>query len=111
MKLGERMIMNFNEMLTMSGKVDFPQQSKCGVRVSIRMNMEPGQPSGLVVSAASSLSVPLPPLQVFTFLQKLDSRQQVLFLLYLFLDLHDHQKTTKRLRVTVGRSFLWNRNL
>ncbi|CAE5965958.1 unnamed protein product [Arabidopsis arenosa] len=76
MKLGERIVKNFNEMLTMSGKVDFPQQSKNGVRVSIRMNNEAGQPPGIVVSASSSLSIPLTPLQVFVFLQNLDTRQQ-----------------------------------
>ncbi|XP_010485661.1 PREDICTED: homeobox-leucine zipper protein HDG8-like [Camelina sativa] len=76
LKLGERMIMNFNEMLTMSGKVDLPQQSKCGVRVSMRMNLEAGQPPGLIVSAASSLAISLPPVQVFDLLRKLDTREQ-----------------------------------
>ncbi|CAF2086821.1 unnamed protein product [Brassica napus] len=76
MKLGERMVMNFNEMLTMSGKVDFPQQSKCGVRISIRMNHDSGQPSGLVVSAASSFSVPITPLQVFDSLLNNETRHQ-----------------------------------
>ncbi|KAL0720016.1 hypothetical protein Bca4012_069340 [Brassica carinata] len=76
MKLGERMVRNFNEMLTMSGKVDFPQQSKCGVRISIRMNNEAGQPSGLVASAASSFSVPATPLQVFNILRNNETRHQ-----------------------------------
>ncbi|ESQ49775.1 hypothetical protein EUTSA_v10021974mg [Eutrema salsugineum] len=76
MKLGERMLKNFNDMLTMSGKVDFPQHSKCGVRISIRMNMEPGQPTGLVVSAASCLSIPLSPLQVFNCLRDNNTRHQ-----------------------------------
>ncbi|KAG2273225.1 hypothetical protein Bca52824_067780 [Brassica carinata] len=76
MKLGERMLKNFNEMLIMSGKVEFPQQSKCGVRISIRMNMEAGQPPGLVVSAASCLSVPLTPLQVFNCLRSNDIRHK-----------------------------------
>ncbi|XP_023642295.1 homeobox-leucine zipper protein HDG8 isoform X2 [Capsella rubella] len=76
MKLGGRMIQDFNGMLTMSGKVDFPKQSKCGVRVSIRLNQEQGQPPGLIVSAASSLSIPLTPSQVFDFLLKLDNRHQ-----------------------------------
>ncbi|KAF8048008.1 hypothetical protein N665_2726s0005 [Sinapis alba] len=76
MKLGERMVKNFSEMLTMSGKVDFPQQSKCGVRISIRMNNEAGQPSGLVVSAASSFSVPTAPLQVFNSLRNNETRHQ-----------------------------------
>ncbi|KAF2596473.1 hypothetical protein F2Q68_00007554 [Brassica cretica] len=74
MKLGERMVKIFNEMLIMSGKVEFPQQSKCGVRISIRMNMEPGQLPGLVVSAASCLSIPLTPLQVFNSLRSNDTR-------------------------------------
>lgn len=85
MKLGERMVKNFNEMLAMSGKVDFPQQSKCGVRISIRMNHDSGQPSGLVVSAASSFSVPITPLQVFDSLLNNETRHQVLLS---FLDLH-----------------------
>ncbi|KAJ4886266.1 Homeobox-leucine zipper protein HDG8 [Raphanus sativus] len=76
MKLGERMVKNLNEMLTMSGKVDFPQQSKCGVRISIRMNNEAGQPSGLVVSAASSFSVPVTPLQVYNTLRNNETRHQ-----------------------------------
>ncbi|KAL1211480.1 Homeobox-leucine zipper protein HDG8 [Cardamine amara subsp. amara] len=76
MKVGERMLKKFNEMLTMSGKVDFPQQSKCGVRVSIRLNSAAGQPQGIVISAASSFSIPVSPLQVFTFLSNIDIRQQ-----------------------------------
>lgn len=82
MKLGERMTKSFNEMLTMSGKVDFPQQSKCGVRISIRMNTEPGQPSGLVICAASCLSVPITPLEVFNRLRDFDNRKEVLILLF-----------------------------
>ncbi|KAJ4873172.1 Homeobox-leucine zipper protein HDG8 [Raphanus sativus] len=69
MKIGERMLKIFNEMLIMSGKVEFPQQSKCGVRISIRMNMEAGQPPGLVASAASCLSISRTPLQVFNCLR------------------------------------------
>ncbi|CAH8391353.1 unnamed protein product [Eruca vesicaria subsp. sativa] len=76
MKLGERMLQNFNEILIMPGKVEFPQQSKCGVRISIRMNMEPGQPTGSVASAASCLSIPLTPLQVFNRLRSNVIRHQ-----------------------------------
>lgn len=78
MKVSERMLKSFNEMLTMSGKVDFPQQSKCGVRVSIRINTQAGQPPGIVVCAASSLSIPVAPLEVFNLLRNIDTRQQVL---------------------------------
>ncbi|CAA7032802.1 unnamed protein product [Microthlaspi erraticum] len=76
MKLGARMTKSFNEMLSMSGKVDFPQHSKCGVRISVRLNTEPGQPSGLVVCAASCLSVPITPLQVFNRLRNFVNRQE-----------------------------------
>ncbi|CAN7121657.1 unnamed protein product [Brassica rapa subsp. narinosa] len=76
MKLGERMVKIFNEMLIMSGKIEFPQQSKGGVRILIRMNMKPGQIPGLVASAASCLSIPLTPLQVFNSLRRNDTRHQ-----------------------------------
>ncbi|CAH2055221.1 unnamed protein product [Thlaspi arvense] len=76
MKLGERMLKQFNEMLTMSGKVDFPQHSKCGVRISLRVNNEAGQPHGLVVSAATCLSIPRTPLQVFNALRSSDTRHE-----------------------------------
>ncbi|KAH0937229.1 LOW QUALITY PROTEIN: hypothetical protein HID58_004690 [Brassica napus] len=76
MKLGERMVKIFSEMLIMSGKIEFPQQSKGGVRILIRMNMKPGQIPGLVASAASCLSIPLTPLQVFNSLRSNDTRHQ-----------------------------------
>lgn len=78
MKVGERMLKIFNQMLTMSGKVDFPQTSNCGIRVSVRLNNEDGQPPGLVLSAASSFSVPFTPLQVFNILNNTNTRHQVL---------------------------------
>ncbi|CAH2079760.1 unnamed protein product [Thlaspi arvense] len=63
MKLGERMLKNFNKMWTMSDKIDFPQHSKCGVRISLRVNNEARQPHVLVVRAATCLSIPRTPLQ------------------------------------------------
>ncbi|GAY53233.1 hypothetical protein KPL70_025919 [Citrus sinensis] len=54
----------------MSGKLDFPQLSEVnnsGVRVSVRKSLGHGQPSGIVVSAATSLWLPLPSHNVFNF--------------------------------------------
>ncbi|CAN8269833.1 unnamed protein product [Cochlearia groenlandica] len=76
MKIGERMLKAFNEMLTMSGKVDFPMHSKNGVRISIRVNNETGQLPGLVITAASFLAIPLAPLHVFNCMRNLDTRHQ-----------------------------------
>ena len=64
----------------MSDKLDLPQQSganNSGVRISVRTNTEAGQPPGLIVCAGSSLSLPLPPLQVYDFLRNLEVRHQV----------------------------------
>ncbi|XP_057492623.1 homeobox-leucine zipper protein ROC8-like isoform X2 [Actinidia eriantha] len=61
MDLSHRMVKNFWAMLSMSGKLDFPHLSELnnsGVRVSVRQSNEPGQPCGMVVSAASSLWLP-----------------------------------------------------
>ncbi|KAF2325701.1 hypothetical protein GH714_033345 [Hevea brasiliensis] len=51
MKLAHRMVKNFCSMLSMSGKLDFPQLSEVknsGVRVSVRKSMETGQPGGMI---------------------------------------------------------------
>lgn len=81
MKLAHRMVKNFCSMLSMSGKLDFPQLSEVnnsGVRVSVRKSLEPGQPSGMVVSAATSLWLPLPSPNVFNFLKDEKMRVQVI---------------------------------
>ncbi|AAD46012.1 Similar to gb/Z54356 HD-ZIP protein (Athb-10) from Arabidopsis thaliana and contains a PF/00046 homeobox domain [Arabidopsis thaliana] len=79
MSLGERMLKNFAWIMKMSDKLDLPQQSganNSGVRISVRTNTEAGQPPGLIVCAGSSLSLPLPPLQVYDFLRNLEVRHQ-----------------------------------
>lgn len=80
MNLGERMLKNFAWILKMSGNYDFSQLSETnssGVRVSVRVNSEFGQPTGLIVCAASSLCLPLSPLEVYNFLTNLEIRHQV----------------------------------
>ncbi|WCJ25143.1 Homeobox-leucine zipper protein ROC8 [Euphorbia peplus] len=79
MKLSQRMVRNFCATLSMSGKLDFPQLSEAnnsGVRVSVRKSCESGQPGGMVVSAATSLWLPLPPPSVFSFFKDESTRVQ-----------------------------------
>lgn len=70
----------FVQCLSMSGKLDFPQLSEVnnsGVRVSVRKSLGHGQPSGIVVSAATSLWLPLPSHNVFNFFKDEKMRVQV----------------------------------
>lgn len=80
MKLAHRMVKNFCAGLSMSGKLDFPNLSEVnnsGVRVCVRKSEEPGQPSGTIVSAATSLWLPLVPQVVFNFFRDENTRVQV----------------------------------
>nr|XP_011469296.1 PREDICTED: homeobox-leucine zipper protein HDG11-like [Fragaria vesca subsp. vesca] len=77
--LSHRMVKNFCGMLSMSGKLDFPQLSEMknsGVRVNIRKSIEPGEPSGMVVVAATSLWLPLHSQDVFNFFTNEQTREQ-----------------------------------
>ncbi|GMP25578.1 hypothetical protein CsSME_00002377 [Camellia sinensis var. sinensis] len=79
MDLSQRMVKNFWKMLSMSGKLDFPQLSELnnsGIRVSVRQNNEIGQPSGMIVSAASSLWLPLSSETLFNFFTDEKTRHQ-----------------------------------
>ncbi|XP_062006738.1 homeobox-leucine zipper protein HDG11-like [Rosa rugosa] len=79
MKLSHRMVKNFCGMLSMSGKLDFPQLSEVnnsGVRVNVRKSIEPGEPSGMVVAAATSLWLPLHSQDVFNFFTNEKTRVQ-----------------------------------
>ena len=80
MKLSHRMVKNFCGVLSMSGKLDFPQLSEVnnsGVRISVRISSELGQPSGTIVSAATSLWLPLQPESIFNFFKDEKARVQV----------------------------------
>ncbi|CAN6864502.1 unnamed protein product [Brassica oleracea] len=79
MDLGERMSKNFAWILKMPEKSGFSQQTatnSSGVRISVRVNEEVGQPAGLIVCAGLSLCLPLAPLQVYNFLKNLEVRHQ-----------------------------------
>ncbi|XP_022857522.1 homeobox-leucine zipper protein HDG11-like [Olea europaea var. sylvestris] len=70
MKLSHRMIKDFFEMLSMSNNLAFSHVSELnnsGVRVSLRQSNGLGQPKGLIVSAATSLWLPLSPENLFNF--------------------------------------------
>ncbi|KAJ0231466.1 Homeobox-leucine zipper protein HDG9 [Hirschfeldia incana] len=79
MALGERMLKNFAWILKMPENSGFPQQpvtNSSGVRISMRVNKEVGQPAGLIVCAGLSLCLPLAPQQVYNFLKNLEVRHQ-----------------------------------
>ncbi|KAJ4828788.1 hypothetical protein Tsubulata_010801 [Turnera subulata] len=79
LKLAHRMVKNFCASLSMTGKLDFPQLSEVnnsGVRVQVRKSIEPGQPGGMIVSAATSLWLPLQPQDVFNFFKDEETRAQ-----------------------------------
>ncbi|TQD88460.1 hypothetical protein C1H46_025984 [Malus baccata] len=79
MKLSQRMVKNFCGMLSMAGKLDFPQLSEVnnsGVRVSVRKSAESGQPHGMIVSVATSLWLPLPSETVYNFFRDEKNRVQ-----------------------------------
>ena len=106
MDLSHRMVKNFWAMLSMSGKLDFPHLSELnnsGVRVSVRQSNEPGQPCGMVVSAASSLWLPRSCEDLLNFFRDEKTRSQV----YLYQE-HDffHQnqcilKTVQNIKISV----------
>ncbi|EOA36637.1 hypothetical protein CARUB_v10011882mg [Capsella rubella] len=79
MNLGERMLKNFAWIMKMATKLDFSRPSDADnskIRISVRTNTQAGQPVGLIVCASSSLSLPVPPVQVYNLLKNLEVRNQ-----------------------------------
>ncbi|KAI3451346.1 hypothetical protein Pfo_008011 [Paulownia fortunei] len=79
MWLSHRMVKNFCEVLSMSDKLDFPHLSELnnsGVRVSLRKSNGPGQPDGVIVSAATSLWLPFSTGNLFNFFRDEKKRAQ-----------------------------------
>ncbi|RHN72899.1 putative START-like domain-containing protein [Medicago truncatula] len=80
-KLADRMVKMFCECLTMPGQVELNHltlDSIGGVRVSIRATTDDdaSQPNGTVVTAATTLWLPLPAQKVFEFLKDPTKRSQ-----------------------------------
>jgi homeobox-leucine zipper protein len=80
-KLSQRMVSSFCASLsasqhhrwtTLSGPNDV------GVRVMVHRSTDPGQPSGVVLSAATSIWLPVPCDRVFAFVRDENTRTQVL---------------------------------
>ncbi|KAL6970652.1 hypothetical protein U1Q18_030347 [Sarracenia purpurea var. burkii] len=85
MKLTHRMIKNLCANLSMKQKLDVPQpqppdqvlnNSSTGIRVSISDITGTGEPHGFIVSAATSLWLPLSSQAVFDFLRDVKMRPQ-----------------------------------
>lgn len=82
-KLAQRMVNNFctsisasngHRWTTLSGLNDV------GVRVTVHKSTDPGQPNGVVLSAATSIWLPVSCQRVFSFFKDERTRSQVLIL-------------------------------
>nr|CAB3447983.1 unnamed protein product [Digitaria exilis] len=80
MKLSQRMVSSFSASLsasqvhrwmTLSGP-----NNDVGVRVMVQRSTDPGQPSGVVLSAATSIWLPVPCDRVFAFVRDENTRSQ-----------------------------------
>ncbi|KAG8373525.1 hypothetical protein BUALT_Bualt11G0033200 [Buddleja alternifolia] len=79
MKLSHRMVKSFCEVLSMSDKLDFAHLSEMknsGVRVSLRKSDGLGQPDGYIVSATTSIWLPLTNENLFNFFKDEKKRDQ-----------------------------------
>lgn len=81
LKLAERMVMSFCAGVGASTTHTWTTLSGSGaddVRVMTRKSMDdPGRPPGIVLSAATSFWIPVPPKRVFDFLRAENSRSEV----------------------------------
>lgn len=84
MRLSHRMVKSLSEILNMSDRLDFPHLSELnntGVRVSVRISRGTGQPNGLIVAAATSVSLPISNKDLFDFFNDETRRPKVNFAL------------------------------
>ncbi|KAG4952693.1 hypothetical protein JHK85_046560 [Glycine max] len=81
MKLAQRMVTNFcasisssagHRWTTLSGS----GMNEVGVRVTVHKSSDPGQPNGVVLSAATTIWLPIPPQTVFNFFKDEKKRPQ-----------------------------------
>lgn len=82
LKLAERMVLSFCSGVGASTAHAWTTLSAAGsdnnVRVMTRKSMDdPGRPPGIVLSAATSFWLPVPPKRVFDFLRDENSRNEV----------------------------------
>lgn len=89
MNLAQRMIRSFSLSISTSCGQSWTALSDSAdntVRITTRKITEPGQPSGLILSAVSTTWLPHPHYQVFDLLR--DERRRAQVLLYQFRSLH-----------------------
>lgn len=80
MKLAQRMVNNFCTSISTSSSHRWTTLSgfnEVGVRVSAHKSSDPGQPSGVVFSAATTFWLPVSPQNVFSFFKDERTRPQV----------------------------------
>jgi homeobox-leucine zipper protein len=86
MKLGQRMVSSFCSSISTSNSHRWSTLSglhDVGVRITLHKNMDPGQPNGVVLSAATTFSLPVSPQNVFNFFKDEKTRPQVTSILKL----------------------------
>ncbi|KAK6921380.1 Homeobox domain [Dillenia turbinata] len=79
MKLAQRMVNHFCASVSMSNNQRWSTlsgSSDIGVRVTAYKNTDPGQPSGVVLSAATTIWLPISPQNVFNFFRDERTRAQ-----------------------------------
>ncbi|KAM7279413.1 hypothetical protein ACFE04_006547 [Oxalis oulophora] len=79
LQLSQRMINNFCSSLSMSGEIDFGHLNEgktSGLRLSVRKAVGRGQPDGMIVTAATSLWLPLHREVVSNFFSDLRNRSK-----------------------------------
>ncbi|MED6217599.1 hypothetical protein PIB30_019190 [Stylosanthes scabra] len=71
MKLSQRMVKVFCRYLDMSGNMELQcgEYHRNGVRLGIRTSLEPGVPKGMIVTASTSIWLPILPQSLFNFLK------------------------------------------
>lgn len=88
LKLAERMVISFCAGVSASTAHTWTTLSGSGaedVRVMTRKSIDdPGRPPGIVLSAATSFWLPVPPKRVFDFLRDENSRNEVYKSLFFF---------------------------
>lgn len=98
LKLAERMVMSFCSGVGASTAHAWTTMSTTGsddVRVMTRKSMDdPGRPPGIVLSAATSFWIPVPPKRVFDFLRDENSRKEVNGNLLIFNKLYIKQNSS-----------------
>ena len=82
MKLSQRMVSSFCASMTASQHHQWTHMSGAAgndvcVRVSMHRSGDPGQPNGVVLSAATSVWLPVPCDHVFAFVRDESTRSQV----------------------------------